>query len=107
MSFVDAFTLMSINFTNFSLDFLRWSFTPYTDMLGNYFWLLVFAAVIGFTYGVTENVGSVTAAILITFACFGASNIFINEPEYSLFFSAIAITGIAGTVLMLFIKRRT
>ena len=74
--------------------------------LGNYFWLTIFAVVIGFTYVSTKNIGSTVAVIFITFAAFGSSNVFFNAPEYSLFFSIIAIAGVAGTILSLFLKKR-
>ena len=98
--------IASINFTNFSTDFITWSMTPYTDQLGNYFWLAIFAVVIGFTYVSTRNIGSTVAAIFITFAAFGTTNIFLNAAEYSLFFSIIAIVGLAGIITTLFVKRR-
>ena len=102
----DILVVASLNFTNFSTDFLNWSVTPYTNYFGNYFWLLIFAAVIGFTYVSTGNLGSTIAVIFVTFAVFGTTNVFVNEPEYSLFFSIIAIAGLAGIILTLFIKRR-
>lgn len=98
--------LMDINFTNFSTDLITWSMTPYTNQLGNYVWIAIFSLVIGFTFVSTKNIGSTVAVIFITFACFGATNTFLNNPEFSLFFSVIAIAGVAGTILSLFMRNR-
>lgn len=97
--------LLLINFTNFSINPINWFMTPYTDQFGELIWPIIFAAVIGFTYAGTKNIGSVVAMILLTFGLFGTSNAFLQAPEFSLFFSVIAAAGFAGVIAVLFFKR--
>ena len=98
-------TLFSINFTNFSINPIKWLLTPYTDQFGELVWPIIFTAVIGFTYASTKNIGAVVAMILLTFGLFGTTNAFLQAPEFSLFFSIIAAMGFAGTIAVLFFKK--
>jgi hypothetical protein len=94
-----------INFTNFSDNPINYFMTPFTDEFGVLTWPIIFAAVIGFTYAATKNVGSVVAMIFLTFGLFGTTNAFLQTPEFTLFFSIIATAGFAGTVAVLFFKK--
>jgi hypothetical protein len=96
---------MLINFTNFSNNPMDWFLTPFRDEFGILTWPIIFAAVIGFTYTATKNVGSVVAMIFLTFGLFGTTNAFLQTPEFTLFFSIIAAAGFAGVVAVLFFKK--
>lgn len=98
--------LALINFTNFSANPINWFMTPFTDEFGALTWPIIFAAVIGFTYAATKNIGSTVALIFLTFGLFGTTNAFLQAPEFSLFFSIIAAAGFAGTIAVLFFRRK-
>jgi len=99
--------LMEIfNWTNFTDDFMDYWQTPYKLYLGEAFWVVIFGGVIGFSYMVSKrDIAVTTAATLITFGIFGTTQTFLGQPEFSLFFSIIAIAGYAGSVMVLFVKR--
>ena len=97
--------LLSIDFDGFANDTITWLFSVYETHLGVLVWPIIFAAVIGFTYTSTKSIGSVVAVIFLTFGLFGTANVFLQSPEFSLFFSIIAAAGFAGVVLALFLKR--
>ena len=97
--------LALINFSNFSINPIKYFMTPYTDEFGELTWPIIFAAVIGFTYAATKNIGSTVAMIFLTFGLFGTTNAFLQAPEFSLFFSIIAAAGFAGTIAVLFFRR--
>jgi len=97
--------LLAINFSNFSANPIEWSLYAFRVHFGMLVWPIIFTAVIGFTYGITHNLGSVVAVILLTFCLFGTTNYFLQAPEFNLFFSIIAVIGIAGMMLVLFFRR--
>jgi hypothetical protein len=101
----ELLTIMAINFTNFTDDVFGWMMTPYIDQFGSAFWLVIFATVIAFTYVVTHNLTATVAAIFVTFAAFGSTSVFLGDPQYSFFFSIISMIGVAGTILVLYLKR--
>ena len=98
MSSVEA----AFNFTEFEDGIVDWFTKPYREYFGNFTWLIIFAAVIALVYGVSQNLPATVAAICITFAVYGGTEAMLGNPEYSLFFSIIAIAGIAGLVGSMF-----
>ncbi len=94
------------NWTDFSTDFMTWWMSAFIDPLGGAFWPLIFTTVFGVTFLISnKNLAVTTAAILMTFGIFGTYEAFVSQPEFSLFFSIIAIAGFAGTAAALFIKK--
>lgn len=98
--------LMAVDLTGFFSNPIEWSMTPFQMYFGVLMWPVIFAGVVGLTWGLTKNFGSVTMMIFLIFGLFGTTNAFIQSPELSFFFSVIAVAGIAGTVLIVFIKSR-
>ena len=98
--------IMSIfNWDLFSNDFMEFWQYPYKLTLGDAFWPVVFTGVFGLAYGISRDLSVTTAAILLTFGIFSTTEVFANNPEYSLFFSIIASAGYAGAVAVLFFKK--
>lgn len=84
------------------LDYLL---TPFRSHIGIYVWPAIFISVIGFVYVSTHNLGSTLASILLIFGLFGSVSDFIQVPEFILFSSILAIAGLAGIILSLFMKK--
>jgi hypothetical protein len=104
----ETFTFTTLKSTNidfglFQHSVLDWFLTPYKTYFDEAIWLILFACVIGLSWALSKNLTAVMTSILITFACYGATNAFLNEPQYSLFFSIIAIASMAGAIFA-FIK---
>lgn len=99
--------IMSIfNFTQFKDNFNDFWTYPYTTYLGANWWAVIFIGVFGMSFTLSKgNLAVTTAAILITFGAFGTTEVFLGNPEFSMFFSIIAIAGYAATVVLLFVKR--
>ena len=96
----------AIDFTTFSTDWIEWLFYPFTNILGAFVWAIIFAVIIAIAYVASDkNIGVVVGAIFITFGIFGSTNAFLGAPEFSLFFSIIAIAAVAGLMIQLFVKR--
>lgn len=94
------------NFSNFTDDFMNYWQYGYKLYLGNEIWVVIFGGVFGFSYVVSKrDIAVTTAAILLTFGAFGTTQTFLGQPEFSMFFSIIAIAGYAGTVMVLFVRR--
>lgn len=94
------------NWSNFSEDFMNYWQQPYKLYLGETWWIVIFGGVFGLSYIVSHrDIAVTTAAVLITFGVFGTTQTFLGSPEFSLFFSIVAIAGYAGTVMVLFVKR--
>lgn len=68
-------------------------------------WMVIFSGVIFWTWGKTHDIGSTIAVIFLTFGLFGTSNYFIQSPEFSLLFEAIALFGFSLCIVALFIKK--
>jgi hypothetical protein len=83
-----------------------WLLNPFESYFGSVIWVMLFSIVIGVSWGLSKDLIAVLATTLITFACFGASNAFLAAPEYSLFFSVITITAIAGALVTFVISTK-
>lgn len=93
-------------FNEFETDFMSWWTSAFTDPLGGFFWPLIFVAVFGVSYVISKgNLAVTAAAIMITFGCFGTYEAIYTQPEFSLFFSIVAIAGFAATAAAVFIKK--
>lgn len=97
--------IAAINLSEFYTDMVNWVMTPYRQHLGIYVWPAIFVSVIAFVYVATKNLGSVLATTLLIFGLFGSTSNFIEVPEFKLFCSILAVAGLAGIVLSLFIKK--
>jgi len=93
------------NWDLFSDNFMDFWQYPYVDALGDAFWPVIFTGVFGLTFAISRDLAVATAAILITFGIFSTTEVFAGNPEYSLFFSIIAIAGYAGAVAAMFFKK--
>ena len=101
-----ATILMDIfNWDLFSGNFMEFWQWPYKNALGDAFWPIIFTGVFGLAYSISKDLAVTTAAILITFGIFSTTEVFGGNPEYSLFFSIIAIAGYAGAVAAIFFKK--
>ncbi len=93
------------NWSNFTSDMPNFLASPFKTYIGEFFWPLVLSGVIGWVYASTKNLASTAAAIFLVFALYG-TKVGLQYPEFSMIFYIIAVAGIAGLILMLFIKYR-
>ena len=92
----------ALNITEYLEGIINWHITPYETYLGDFVWILIFTIAIGVAWGITKDPLSTLAVIFITFACFGGSEAYLGEPEYSLMFATFAALLLAAGMLMLF-----
>jgi len=93
------------NWSNFTSDMPNFITSPFKAYIGEFFWPLVLSGVIGWVYATTRNLASTAAAIFLVFALYGTKT-GLQYPEFSMIFYIIAVAGIAGLILMLFIRSR-
>jgi len=79
--------------------------SPFKTYIGELFWPLVISGIIGWVYVSTRNLAATAAVIFLAFALYG-TKVGLQYPEFSMIFYIIAIAGIAGLILTLFIKSR-
>ena len=93
------------NITEFKLDVFGWFFVPFKIYLGDFVYILMFAALFTMMYNENHKVLPLLFSILLTFAMFGANKILIDETQYMLFWSIIAILSIVGIIMSVFVRR--
>lgn len=103
---IHAMLMEIFNWSDFTDDFMNYWQTPFKLYLGEAIWVVLFGGVFAFSYVISKrDIAVTTAAVLLTFGVFGTTQTFLGQPEFSMFFSIVAIAGYAGTVMMLFVKR--
>jgi hypothetical protein len=93
------------NWTEFTSDMPNFIASPFKAYIGEFFWPLVLSGVIGWVYATTRNLASTAAAIFLVFALYGTKT-GLQYPEFAMIFYIIAVAGVAGLILMLFIRSR-
>lgn len=102
-----GFVCSAFNWTNFSEQFMQFWQYPYRLYLDDMFWPVVFTGVFGLSLMISKGNLAVTgAAVLFTFGVFGSSEAFRSNPEFSMLFGIVAIACFAGSIAMLFTKKR-
>lgn len=92
------------NWTYWSEHLIEQAILGYTNIVGFFFWPIMFTAVIGYVYLKNQSAVMAAVAILIIFVAFSGSIIGI-EPWYSIMYIFVSIT-IAALVLIFIVKRR-
>lgn len=93
------------NWTYIMENFISWSTQGYVNVVGFFFWPIMFSAVIGYIYIKQQSVVAAAVAIIILFGAFAASGIFAGVEIIVQFFQVMVALAITGLVL-LFVARR-
>lgn len=81
-------------------------FSPFTDLLGNVFWLFPITFLAIALYVKTRNMISVFAFLIGSCSLLSAGNMFISNPEMAFIYFIFSMLAVAGLILsVLFIKR--
>lgn len=81
-------------------------FAPFTDLLGNVFWLAPITFLALALYIKTRNMVSVFAFIIGACSLLSAGNMFINNPEMAFVYFMFSMLAVVGLILsVLFIRR--
>ena len=92
------------NFTYIMENFWTWSTQGYTSVVGYFFWPIILSAIIGYIYLKSSSAMAATVAILLFFAAFASSGIFIELSPFVMILQLIvAITSAA--LVLLFVSR--
>jgi len=100
------FTAPSLNFTYVQQHMIEFMIQGYVDVVGYFFWPIVFSAVIAYVYVKNTSAVSAAVAILIVFAGFGGTNVFLHVPLFTMLFQLIVALAISGLVVVYFTRRR-
>ena len=100
------YLFFAINITDYLNDVIGWHMTPYQIYIGVLVWPIIMGVMITLVYLATQDLGAVTAIILIVFALFGTTNMFVQAEELSLLFFIFTVVCIASLFATLFIKKR-
>ncbi len=100
------FTAPSLNFTYVQQHMIEFMIQGYVDVVGFFFWAIVFSGVIGYVYVKNTSAVSASVAILIIFAGFAGTNVFLHTPIFTMFFQIIVALSISGLVVVFFARRR-
>ena len=100
-------TNISFNWTNIQQNLIANMTLGFTNIVGFFFWPIVFTVVITYLYQKTHSAMVAASAILIIMGSLVTSNIFLQVPIIVSFFQIVVCLAVAGlvTVLLLRIRR--
>ena len=81
-------------------------FSPYTDLLGNSFWLIPLSFICVALYMKTRNVPTVSAFMIGSGVILGSGAIFSTYPEMALVYYIFAALGIVGLIIGIYFMRK-
>lgn len=93
------------NWTYIMENFIAWSTQGYTNVVGFFFWPIMFSAVIGYIYIKQQSVVAAAVATIILFGAFATSGVFAGVEIIVQFFQIMVALAFTGLVL-LFVARR-
>ena len=96
--------LLLTNFTTIMQDFWNWSFQGYTNVVGFFFYPIIFSAIIGYIYLKNQSALTATVAILLFFGAFGATGVFADVPYLVMAFQLI-VTVVSAVLVLLFVSK--
>lgn len=94
------------NWSNITGDWMSWITTGYTNVLGSWFWPLVFVGIVGYVYAVHKSAIAAAAAILLAFGIFGITGIFAGVAQFSYLFQTITVISFSALFVTLFTMRK-
>lgn len=94
------------NLTYIWNNFLEWSTQGYTEIVGFFFWPIIFSVVIGYAYLATRSVVVAAIAMLIVFGAFGGTGIFLRVDMWVMTMQAIFALIMTGLVVIFLTKWR-
>jgi len=94
------------NFTYIFENFITWSIQGYTNIVGFFFWPILFSIVIGYTYLTNRSVVASAIAILILFGAFGGTSVMADVDQWAMFMQAIVIVALTALVLVFLTRFR-
>lgn len=99
-------TAPDLNFTEFKGDIISFSIQGYINILGFFFWPVLFTGIIAYIYLKNQSAVAAVVGVIIIFAGFAGEGIFMNVPVVVMFYQAITALVIAGLFVMIFTRRR-
>jgi len=99
-------TNLSFNFTYWQQHLVEFFIMGYVRALGFFFWPMVFTGIIAYVYIKNQSAVAAAVAILITFASFVTSGIFLQIPALVLLLQGVVCLAVAGLVTYFFTHRR-
>jgi len=103
---VPTFSGVDFNFTYWQQHLIEFSIRGYVDVVGFFFWSILFTGVIAYIYVKNQSAVAAAVAILIIFAAFTGTGIFLEVPFFVMFFQAIVAVSLAGLVVVFLMRRR-
>jgi len=94
------------NWSNITGNWMDWLTTGYTNILGTWFWPLVFVGFIGYIYAVHKSAIAAAAAILLIFGVFGVTGIFAAPAQFSYLFQMMTVIAFSALFVTLFTMRK-
>ena len=94
------------NFTYWQQHLVEFFTQGYTQVVGFFFWPIVFMGFIGYIYTKQQSVVAASVGILIICAGFAGEGIFMEVPVVMLFFQLVFALAITGLFVMFYLKRR-
>ena len=99
-------TAPSLNFSYIQQNLITWVIQGYTDVLGGFFWAMLFSGIIIYVYVKNASLVTAAVAIIIIFAGFGTSTVMLNIPAFTAAMQLIVAFAIAGLVTVYLTRRR-
>jgi L-cystine uptake protein TcyP (sodium:dicarboxylate symporter family) len=100
------FWLLEINWSNISGNWAEFISTGYTNVLGVWFYPIIFFGLVGYVYTVNRSAYSAAALLCIIFVVFSATGVFANVDTFSQVASGLATIAFAGGFVLLFAIKR-
>ena len=96
--------LLITNFTTIMENFWSWSLQGYTNVIGFFFWPIIFTSVIGYIYLKNQSALSAVIAILLIFGAFSSTGVLAGVPGLVMAFQLI-VTIVSAVLVLLFVSK--
>jgi hypothetical protein len=98
--------ICDINWSNISGNWMGWFTEGYTNILGVWFYPLVFAGIIGYVYALSHSATAAAVTICLAFGIFGVAGIFADVPQFANIMYAVILASFSGAMIAIFAGRK-
>jgi L-cystine uptake protein TcyP (sodium:dicarboxylate symporter family) len=98
--------LLEVNWSNITSNWADFILTGYTNILGVWFYPLVFFGLVGYVYAVNRSAMSAAALLCIVFVVFAGTGVFANVDAFSQIASGLVTVVFAGLLVLVFVIKK-
>lgn len=103
---VPNITAPTVNFTVIRQDFIHYAILGYTNVVGFFFWPILFSSIIVYLYVKNKSAVVAAVAILVFFGGLAGTDIFLEVPLVVAFFHVVTSIILAGLAVVFLTRVR-